>query len=75
MYLNGGHPQYFTVNASNSQDGTNLTYRVIDKGKNKTHATFVSNLQPSVTYWFYVFAKNSHGSSFSKAISCKTVEG
>lgn len=37
--------------------------------------TFVRNLQPSVTYWFYVTAKNSQGSSTSEVTSCKTVEG
>lgn len=34
----------------------------------------VRNLQPSVTYWFYVTAKNSQGSSTSEVTSCKTVE-
>lgn len=58
----------------NGQDGTNHSYRLRDKGENKMHITFVSNLQPSVTYWFYVSAKNSYGSSVSEVTSCKTVQ-
>lgn len=73
--FNGGDPQYFTVIILNSQDGTNLSYRHREKGKNEMHVTSISDLQPSVMYWFYVSAKNSYGSSFSEVTSCKTVKG
>lgn len=70
--FNGGEPQYFTVITLNSQDGTVLSYRFLDKGENEIHSTYITNLQPSVTYWFSVSAKNSHGSSSSNVTSCKT---
>lgn len=71
--FNGGDPQYFTVITLNSQDGTVLSYRLLDKGENEIHSIDITNLQPSVTYWFPVSAKNSHGSSSSKVTSCKTI--
>lgn len=72
--FDGGDPQNFTVIILNSLDGKSVSYGFHDEGENKTHVAFVSNLQPSVTYWFYVTAKNSHGSSISEITSCKTVE-
>lgn len=71
--FNGGDPQYFTFITLNSQDGTILSYRLLDKGENEIHSTYITNLQPSVTYWFSVSAKNSHGSSSSNITSCKTI--
>lgn len=73
--FNGGYPQLFTVIILNGQDGTNLSYRFQDNGENEIHVAHVSNLQPSVTYWFFVFAKNSYGSSSSEVIRCKTLQG
>lgn len=73
--FNGGDTQNFTVITLSGQDGTSLYYGLNDEGENEIHVTYVSNLQPSVTYWFSVSAKNSHGSSSSKAISCTTVKG
>lgn len=74
-FFDGGDPQNFTVMILNGLDGRSLSYRFHDEGENKTHVAFVGNLQPSVTYWFYVTAKNSHGSSTSEVTSCKTEEG
>ncbi|XP_052691740.1 synaptogenesis protein syg-2-like [Crassostrea angulata] len=72
--FNGGDIQNFTVITLSGHDGTNLYNGLNDKGENEIHVTYVSSLQPSVTYWFSVSAKNSHGSSFSKAISCTTAK-
>lgn len=72
--FNGGDTQNFTVITLSGQDGTSLYIGLNDKGENEIHVTYLSNLQPSVTYWFFVSAKNSHGSSLSKAISCTTVK-
>lgn len=55
--FNGGDPQYFTVITLNSQDGTILSYRLLDKGENEIHSTYITNLQPSVTYWFSIVSK------------------
>lgn len=71
--FNGGEPQYFTVIILNSQDVTVLSYRLLDKGENEIHVTYIANLQPSVSYWFSVSAKSSHGSSSSNVTSCKTI--
>lgn len=73
--FNGGYTQNFTVITLSGQDGTSLYNGLNDKGENEIHVTYVSNLQPSVTYWFFVSAKNSHGSRSSKAISCTTLKG
>lgn len=73
--FNGGDHQNFTVIILNGLLGSRLSYLVYDKGENKIHVTYISNLQPSVTYWFYVSAKNSHGSSTSDVTSCKTEQG
>ena len=73
--FNGGDQQYFTVVILNGQDGTNISYRFHDKGENELHAAHISNLQPSVTYWFVVSAKNSYGSSLSEITRCKTLQG
>uniref|UniRef100_K1S6Y6 Hemicentin-1 n=1 Tax=Magallana gigas TaxID=29159 RepID=K1S6Y6_MAGGI len=54
--------------------GTNISYRFHDKGENELHAAHISNLQPLVTYWFVVSAKNSYGSSPSEITRCKTVQ-
>uniref|UniRef100_K1R1E8 Uncharacterized protein n=1 Tax=Magallana gigas TaxID=29159 RepID=K1R1E8_MAGGI len=72
--FNGGSTQNFTVITLSGHDGTNLYNGLNDKGENEIHVTYVSNLQPSVTYWFSVSAKNSYGSSSSKVISCTTVK-
>uniref|UniRef100_A0A8W8LD40 Ig-like domain-containing protein n=1 Tax=Magallana gigas TaxID=29159 RepID=A0A8W8LD40_MAGGI len=72
--FNGGDTQNFTVITLSGHDGTNLYNGLNDKGENEIHVTYVSSLQPSVTYWFSVLAKNSHGCSFSKAISCTTAK-
>ncbi|XP_065933048.1 neural cell adhesion molecule 1 isoform X2 [Magallana gigas] len=72
--FNGGDQQYFTVVILNFQDGTNISYRFHDKGENELHAAHISNLQPLVTYWFVVSAKNSYGSSPSEITRCKTVQ-
>lgn len=73
--FNGGDQQYFTVITLNGQDGTNFSYRFHDKGENELHAAHISYLQPSVTYWFVVSAKNSYVSSPSEITRCKTVQG
>lgn len=73
--FNGGSTQNFTVITLSGQDGTSFYNELNDEGENEIHVTYVSNLQPSVTYWFFVSAKNSHGSSSSKAISCTTMKG
>lgn len=73
--FNGGDTQIFTVITLSGQDGTSRYYELNDKGENEIHVSHVSNLQPSVMYWFSVSAKNSHGSSFSKAVCCTTVKG
>lgn len=70
--FNGGDTQNFTVITLSGHDGTSLYNGLNDKGENEIHVTYVSNLQPSVTYWFSVSAKNSYGSSSSKIISCIT---
>nr|XP_034316836.1 synaptogenesis protein syg-2 isoform X4 [Crassostrea gigas] len=72
--FNGGDTQNFTVITLSGHDGTSLYNGLNDKGENEIHVTYVSNLQPSVTYWFSVSAKNSYGSSSSKIISCITVK-
>ncbi|XP_034303603.2 neural cell adhesion molecule 1-like isoform X2 [Magallana gigas] len=72
--FNGGDIQNFTVITLSGHDGTSLYNGLNDKGENEIHVTYVSNLQPSVTYWFSVSAKNRYGSSSSKAISCTTVK-
>lgn len=73
--FNGGDTQNFTVITLSGQDGNSHYYNLNDKGQNEIHATYVSSLQPSVTYWFSVSAKNRHGSISSKAMSCTTVKG
>uniref|UniRef100_A0A8W8P1S0 Uncharacterized protein n=1 Tax=Magallana gigas TaxID=29159 RepID=A0A8W8P1S0_MAGGI len=73
--FNGGSTQNFTVITLSGQDGTSFNNELNDEGENEIHVTYVSNLQPSVTYWFFVSAKNNHGSSSSKAISCTTLKG
>uniref|UniRef100_A0A8W8LC41 Hemicentin-1 n=1 Tax=Magallana gigas TaxID=29159 RepID=A0A8W8LC41_MAGGI len=72
--FNGGSTQNFTVITLSGQDGTSIYLGLNDKGENEIHVTYQGNLKPSVTYWFFVSAKNSHGSSLSKAISCTTVK-
>uniref|UniRef100_K1S1L6 Hemicentin-1 n=1 Tax=Magallana gigas TaxID=29159 RepID=K1S1L6_MAGGI len=72
--FNGGSTQNFTVITLSGQDGTSIYLGLNDKGENEIHVTYQGNLKPSVTYCFFVSAKNSHGSSLSKAISCTTVK-
>ena len=56
--FNGGDPQMFTAFAINGQQGTH-SQTLPDRGENEIHETFVENLQPSLTYVFYVSARNS----------------
>ncbi|XP_052691725.1 hemicentin-1-like [Crassostrea angulata] len=72
--FNGGDTQNFTVITLSGQDGNSHYYNLNDNGQNEIHATYVGSLQPSVTYWFSVSAKNSYGSISSKAMSCTTVK-
>ncbi|XP_078332852.1 hemicentin-1-like isoform X2 [Crassostrea virginica] len=67
--FNGGDPQMFTAFAINGQQGTH-SQTLPDRGENEIHETFVENLQPSLTYVFYVSARNSHGNSSSDIKSC-----
>nr|XP_022317747.1 hemicentin-2-like [Crassostrea virginica] len=67
--FNGGDPQMFTAFAINGQQGTH-SQTLPDRGENEIHETFVENLQPSLTYVFYVSARNSHGHSSSDIKSC-----
>nr|XP_022313604.1 B-cell receptor CD22-like [Crassostrea virginica] len=67
--FNGGDPQTFTAFAINGQKGTH-SHPLPDRGENEIHETFVENLQPSLTYVFYVSARNSHGNSSSDIKSC-----
>lgn len=69
--FNGGATQFFTViNVNNGQKSDTIA----DKGENEIHSTYIQNLKPSTAYVFFVFAKNSHGLSASKNISCLTAE-
>nr|XP_022302484.1 uncharacterized protein LOC111110319 isoform X2 [Crassostrea virginica] len=67
--FNGGDPQTFTAFAINGQRETH-SQPLPDKGQNQIHQTFLENLQPSLTYVFYVSARNSHGNSSSDMKSC-----
>lgn len=69
--FDGGDPQSFTVIAVNGPQSDKIS----DKGENKIHETFVQSLQSSTTYVFYVSARNRHGYSLSKNISCTTLAG
>lgn len=70
--FNGGDHQTFIIFALNSQQGGNRSTRFPDIGENKIHRAYVQNLQPSMTYVFYVSAQNNHGFSISDIISCMT---
>ena len=72
--FNGGDPQTFTAFAINGQKGTH-SHPLPDRGENEIHETFVENLQPSLTYVFYVSARNSHGNSSSDIKSCAMLKG
>lgn len=67
--FDGGDPQSFTVIAVNGPQSDKIS----DKGESKIHETFVQSLQSSTTYVFYVSARNRHGYSLSKNISCTTL--
>uniref|UniRef100_A0A8W8NKS0 Uncharacterized protein n=1 Tax=Magallana gigas TaxID=29159 RepID=A0A8W8NKS0_MAGGI len=70
--FNGGDRQTFNVFALNGHQGGNRSIQIPDMGENKTHRAYVQNLQPSMTYVFYVSAQNNHGFSISDIISCIT---
>lgn len=72
--FNGGDSQTFTAFAIDSQRKPSGSVTIYDKGENEIHSTYVNNLQPSVSYVFYVSAKNRHGSSSSANISCTTLQ-
>lgn len=72
--FNGGDSQSFNAFALGSQRVQSESVNVTDNGENKIHSTYVNNLQPAVTYVFYVSAKNRHGSSLSTNISCTTFQ-
>lgn len=73
--FNGGDSQSFKAFALDSQRIQSESVNVTDNGENEIHSTYINNLQPSVTYMFYVSAKNRHGSSLSTNISCRTFQG
>lgn len=70
--FNGGDPQNFTVFASDGQQEASQSAHLPDSGENKLHEYFVQNLQPSLTYTFYISALNKHGNSSSEKKSCIT---
>lgn len=70
--FNGGDHQTFDVFALNGQQRGNQSIRIPDMGENKLHKAYVQNLQPSITYVFYVSAQNNYGFSISDIISCMT---
>lgn len=72
--FNGGDSQSFKAFALDSQRMQSESVNVTDNGENEIHSTYINNLQPSVTYMFYVSAKNRHGSSLSTNISCRTFQ-
>lgn len=72
--FDGGDSQTFTVFALNSQYETRYSDPTSDTGENIVHAAYVQNLQPSVSYVFYVFAQNRHGNSSSENFTCTTLE-
>ena len=72
--FNGGDPQMFIAFAINGQQGTH-SKTLPDRGEDESYETFVENLQPSLTYVFYVFARNSHGNSSSDIKSCAMFKG
>ena len=72
--FNGGDPQTFTAYAVNGHQSTH-SYPVLDRGENRIHQTLLQNLQPSLTYVFYVSTKNRHGNRSSDVKSCTTLEG
>lgn len=74
--FNGGDRQTFiNVFALNDHQGGNQSIQIPDMGENKTHRAYVQNLQPSMTYVFYVSAQNNHGFSISDIISCISSKG
>nr|XP_022320733.1 hemicentin-1-like [Crassostrea virginica] len=70
--FNGGNSQSFTVIAVDAQERTLLSKRISDNGETKLHSTNMQNLQPSMTYVFYVSARNSRGESCSEFRICTT---
>lgn len=70
-----GDRQTFNVFALNDHQGGNQSIQIPDMGENKTHRAYVQNLQPSMTYVFYVSAQNNHGFSISDIISCISSKG
>lgn len=72
--FNGGDSQSFNAFALDNQRIQSESVNVSDTGENEIHSTYINNLKPSVTYVFYVSAKNRHGSSLSTNISCTTFQ-
>lgn len=70
--FNGGNSQSFTVIAVDAQERTLLSKRISDNGETKPHSINMQNLQPSMTYVFYVSARNSRGESLSEFRICTT---
>lgn len=70
--FNGGDSQNFTVFAFNGQHKASQSAHLPDSGKNKLHEYIVKNLQPSLTYTFYISALNKHGNTSSEKKSCIT---
>lgn len=71
--FNGGDDQTFITFVYKDQK-TSYSSRIPDAGENKVHSNYVENLQPSVSYVFYVSAQNRHGNSSSENITCTTLK-
>lgn len=70
--FNGGDAQTFKVFILNGKDKTSSD-RIFDNGENLVHSNYIQNLQPSVTYAFYVSAFNQRGYSSSDNLTCTTL--
>lgn len=70
--FNGGDAQIFKVFILNGKDKTSSD-RIVDNGENLVHSKYIQNLQPSVTYAFYVSAFNQRGYSSSDNFTCTTL--
>lgn len=71
--FNGGDPQRFIIYATGDQK-TIISSSINDTGENKVHIIYLENLQPSVSYVFYVSAQNRHGNSSSENFTCTTLK-
>lgn len=70
--FNGGDTQTFKVFILNGKDKISSD-RIFDNGENLVHSNYIQNLQPSVTYAFYVSAFNQRGYSSSDNLTCTTL--